>query len=166
MRAPLQYSIAHACLRFRLSFLPAFPFVVRGTLLPDFMATVLSIWIFIGLLFSSAVAAQRSFFPAAIPLAVRSPHFSVWYQNTAGGQPLPNSWPFFWNGVSRLTSLSSFARATTMGHSLSLAGQAGLEWTKSRTRGWATMESGTAPQLSSIFKSPRRDPSSSCRQVR
>ncbi|RDX47956.1 hypothetical protein OH76DRAFT_1405499 [Lentinus brumalis] len=62
------------------------------------MATVLSIWIFIGLLFSSAVAAQRSFFPAAIPLAVRSPHFSVWYQNTAGGQPLPNSWPFFWNG--------------------------------------------------------------------
>ncbi|TFK92712.1 hypothetical protein K466DRAFT_581623 [Polyporus arcularius HHB13444] len=62
------------------------------------MAAVLSICVLIGILVLSAVAdAQRSFFPSAIPLAVRSPHFSLWYQSTAGAQPLLNSWPSFWN---------------------------------------------------------------------
>ncbi|KAI0705087.1 hypothetical protein C8T65DRAFT_240266 [Cerioporus squamosus] len=64
------------------------------------MASVLTgICFFVAFSILSAVAdAQRSFFPAAIPLAVRSPHFSVWYQSTAGAQPLSGSWPLFWNG--------------------------------------------------------------------
>ncbi len=42
------------------------------------------------------------FFPAAVPLAIRSPHFSMWYNCPTGAQPFSNSWPLFWNGV-RLT---------------------------------------------------------------
>ncbi|TFK86748.1 hypothetical protein K466DRAFT_492211 [Polyporus arcularius HHB13444] len=42
---------------------------------------------------------QRSFFPSSIPLAVRSPYLSVWYNSAAGTQPLSSSWPLFWRGA-------------------------------------------------------------------
>ncbi|RPD54725.1 hypothetical protein L226DRAFT_560384 [Lentinus tigrinus ALCF2SS1-7] len=57
-------------------------------------------WIFLLALLLCAVAdAQQSFFPASIPLAVRSPHFSVWYDSHLGAAPLSSSWPNFWSGA-------------------------------------------------------------------
>ncbi|KAI0368349.1 hypothetical protein BV20DRAFT_471147 [Pilatotrama ljubarskyi] len=38
----------------------------------------------------------QTFFPASIPLAVRSPYMSVWYNASAGAKPLSESWPLFW----------------------------------------------------------------------
>ncbi|RPD75338.1 DUF1793-domain-containing protein [Lentinus tigrinus ALCF2SS1-7] len=49
------------------------------------------------LLFTVAYA-QQAFYPASIPLAVRSPYFSIWYNSAAGTRPLPESWPLFWRG--------------------------------------------------------------------
>ncbi|KAI0370619.1 DUF1793-domain-containing protein [Pilatotrama ljubarskyi] len=37
----------------------------------------------------------QTFFPASIPLSVRSPFMSVWQSSTNGSQPLSHSWPVF-----------------------------------------------------------------------
>lgn len=41
-------------------------------------------------------AIATSFTPASIPLAVRSPYMSAWYNNTNGSLPLSQSLPVFW----------------------------------------------------------------------
>ncbi|KAI0829799.1 hypothetical protein BC628DRAFT_1314099 [Trametes gibbosa] len=38
----------------------------------------------------------QTFFPASIPLAIRSPYNSLWYDSQAGASPMSNSWPLFW----------------------------------------------------------------------
>ena len=43
-----------------------------------------------------AQGAIQTLFPAAIPLAVKSPYMSVWYQSLNTSGPLSNSWPLFW----------------------------------------------------------------------
>ncbi|RPD75342.1 hypothetical protein L226DRAFT_534905 [Lentinus tigrinus ALCF2SS1-7] len=45
---------------------------------------------------STLVRAQRTFFPASIPLSVRSPYHNVWLISTNTSGPLSNSWPHFW----------------------------------------------------------------------
>ncbi len=49
-----------------------------------------------------------SFTPASIPLAVRSPYMSVWYNNTNGSLPLSESLPIFW-GPLHSEAMSRFA---------------------------------------------------------
>ncbi|KAJ7091741.1 hypothetical protein C8R44DRAFT_719651 [Mycena epipterygia] len=41
-------------------------------------------------------SAQQSFFPSAVPLAVRSPTFSCWLDTRNGSNPM-TTWPTFWN---------------------------------------------------------------------
>nr|VWP00989.1 Uncharacterized protein [Ganoderma boninense] len=59
-----------------------------------------TLWSFLfPLVFSSFVNAQgpvQTVFPAAIPLAVKTPYMSVWYQSLNSSASLPNSWPYFW----------------------------------------------------------------------
>ncbi|KAI0367422.1 DUF1793-domain-containing protein [Pilatotrama ljubarskyi] len=38
----------------------------------------------------------QTFFPASIPLSIRSPFMSVWLPNTNGSEPLSQVWPYFW----------------------------------------------------------------------
>ncbi|KAM5540207.1 hypothetical protein V8D89_006026 [Ganoderma adspersum] len=62
-------------------------------------STLWSFLFFSSLRLSSLVRAQgpvQTLFPAAIPLAVKSPYMSVWYQSLNTSGPLSNSWPFFW----------------------------------------------------------------------
>ncbi|KAI0335016.1 DUF1793-domain-containing protein [Cubamyces sp. BRFM 1775] len=49
-------------------------------------------------LFSMVLAQSpvQTFFPAAIPLSIRSPYMSIWQQSTNGSTPLSHSWPLFW----------------------------------------------------------------------
>ena len=47
-----------------------------------------------------AVRAQgpaQTLFPAAIPLAVKTPYLNTWYQSVNGSSPLSNSWSVSWN---------------------------------------------------------------------
>ncbi len=165
----MQYPLAHTCLRSRLSFSLAYPFLVHGTRPPSHHGGSpqhLDSHLYLGL-----VCCRRC---SAVLLSIRNPSSSPF---TAFQPMVPeHCWctastqlvaVLLERGESSHLCLP-FACATTMGHSLLvlLAGQAGLEWMESRTRGWATTHSGTTPQLLSIFKSPRRDLSSSCRQVR
>ncbi|KAI0705088.1 hypothetical protein C8T65DRAFT_577862 [Cerioporus squamosus] len=46
--------------------------------------------------FFTLVRAQRTFFPASIPLSVRSPYHNVWLISTNTSGPLSQSWPHFW----------------------------------------------------------------------
>ncbi len=51
------------------------------------------------LVFSSLVRAQgpvRTIFPAAFPLAVKTPYLSTWYEAYVGSSALSNCWPQFW----------------------------------------------------------------------
>ena len=43
------------------------------------------------------VHAAQSFWPAAVPLAVRSPYLNSW-ADTQNGSDTSNSWPAFWDG--------------------------------------------------------------------
>ncbi|KAJ7458877.1 DUF1793-domain-containing protein [Mycena latifolia] len=45
---------------------------------------------------SCLARAQQTFFPPAVPLAVRSPTFNCWLDLRSGGDPM-NTWPKFWN---------------------------------------------------------------------
>ncbi|RPD57640.1 DUF1793-domain-containing protein [Lentinus tigrinus ALCF2SS1-6] len=38
----------------------------------------------------------RTFFPASVPLSIRSPYHSVWYTSTNTSGPISGSWPRFW----------------------------------------------------------------------
>ena len=38
----------------------------------------------------------QTLFPAAIPLAIRSPYLSAWQNTTIGSSPLGSAWPLFW----------------------------------------------------------------------
>ena len=70
--------------------------------------TSILVWLsLLALTLSSLTNAQQTFFPAAMPLAVRSPHFSVWYDAHTGVRPLSDSWPLFWNGVSLISKVVS-----------------------------------------------------------
>lgn len=59
-----------------------------------------TLWSLISLsVFATLVWAQgpvQSFFPASIPLSVRSPYISVWDISTKGSNSIANSWPHFW----------------------------------------------------------------------
>ncbi|KAI0358681.1 hypothetical protein OH77DRAFT_1421109 [Trametes cingulata] len=54
-------------------------------------------------------APSQTFFPASIPLAIRSPYMSIWYNATAGADPLSQSWPLFW-GRSAIMDLQGAIR--------------------------------------------------------
>ncbi|KAJ8483511.1 hypothetical protein ONZ51_g4652 [Trametes cubensis] len=58
------------------------------------------LWLVLWLLslFSLGLAQSpvQTFFPAAIPLSIRSPYMSVWQKSMNGGTPLSSSWPLFW----------------------------------------------------------------------
>ena len=54
--------------------------------------------------FSTLVWAQgpvQTFFPASIPLAIRSPYLSIWMPSTSNSGPISNSWPYFWGQAVR-----------------------------------------------------------------
>ena len=68
------------------------PFRIAAELAMQLFAVALT------LLWLPVVPAQiRTFFPASIPLAVRSPWMSAWQVATNTSKPLPSSWPSFWN---------------------------------------------------------------------
>ena len=62
-------------------------------------------------LFISLVRAQgpvQTLFPAAIPLAVKTPYLSTWYESVNNSGPLSINWPQFWTMmVSLLLSVRS-----------------------------------------------------------
>ncbi|KAJ7144241.1 hypothetical protein C8R44DRAFT_143399 [Mycena epipterygia] len=62
---------------------------LRHSLIPLGLLQLWSSW-------PSLVHAQQSFFPAAVPLAVRSPTFNCWLDTRNGSNPT-NTWPTFWN---------------------------------------------------------------------
>ncbi|OBZ70559.1 hypothetical protein A0H81_09078 [Grifola frondosa] len=45
---------------------------------------------------SNPTGSPQTFFPANIPLAIRSPYFSAWHVSTNGSSQLTQSWPTFW----------------------------------------------------------------------
>ncbi|PIL35870.1 hypothetical protein GSI_01530 [Ganoderma sinense ZZ0214-1] len=45
----------------------------------------------------SAQGPVQTLFPAAVPLAVKTPYMSVWYKSVANSAPLSNNSPQFWN---------------------------------------------------------------------
>ena len=50
----------------------------------------------------------QTFWPAAVPFAVRTPYLNTW-QNAFTAHTSTNNWPFFWNnGVSSVGVRSSF----------------------------------------------------------
>ncbi|KAL1946009.1 hypothetical protein VTO73DRAFT_2011 [Trametes versicolor] len=53
-------------------------------------------WTFTATVWSVRPTTAANFSPASIPLAVRSPYMSVWYNNTNGSLPLSESLPIFW----------------------------------------------------------------------
>ena len=57
--------------------------------------------ILLAVLAQGQVPAQ-TFFPASIPLAVRSPYLSAWQVTTNISEPLPLSVPTFWDQNVRL----------------------------------------------------------------
>ncbi|KAM5534566.1 hypothetical protein V8D89_011770 [Ganoderma adspersum] len=61
--------------------------------------------------FSSPVVAQgpvQTLFPAAIPLAVKTPYMNVWYNSWNKSGPLLQSWPLVWN-LNSTTSVIGWA---------------------------------------------------------
>ncbi len=46
--------------------------------------------------FPAFVIAQGSLWPAALPLAVRSPYLNSYF-NSVAGAALPNQWPTLWS---------------------------------------------------------------------
>ncbi|KAJ7924038.1 DUF1793-domain-containing protein [Mycena leptocephala] len=61
----------------------------RHTLLPIGILQLCSSW------FTPAYA-QQTFFPSAVPLAVRSPTLNCWLDTSSGTNPM-TTWPTFWN---------------------------------------------------------------------
>ncbi|KAF9039547.1 DUF1793-domain-containing protein [Hymenopellis radicata] len=83
------------------------------------------------------VIAQGSLWPAALPLAVRSPYLNS-YINSVAGTTLPNQWPTFWN-ENRILGWSGWIRVD--GTTYELWGQSGtttnltnVEITPTRTK--------------------------------
>ncbi|KAA1477095.1 hypothetical protein DENSPDRAFT_786182 [Dentipellis sp. KUC8613] len=64
------------------------------TLLSSFWRLIISLLVY-SLAFGSFTSCQRTFFPTAIPLAVRSPYLSVW-ENASNSSDIPNMWPTGW----------------------------------------------------------------------
>ncbi|KAI0335017.1 DUF1793-domain-containing protein [Cubamyces sp. BRFM 1775] len=56
----------------------------------------LALWLLSQSLLACAQSPVQTFFPAAIPLSIRSPYMSVWLQSVNGSTPLSQSWPLFW----------------------------------------------------------------------
>ena len=48
------------------------------------------------LLASVVTHAEQTFYPASIPLSVRSPYLNIWLNSTAGAPTIGNSWPRLW----------------------------------------------------------------------
>ncbi|KAJ6567991.1 hypothetical protein DFH09DRAFT_1155589 [Mycena vulgaris] len=61
----------------------------RHSLLPFGLLQLLNSWV-------SLAFAQQSFFPPAVPLALRSPTFNCWLDTRSGSNPT-NTWPQLWN---------------------------------------------------------------------
>ncbi|TFK89099.1 DUF1793-domain-containing protein [Polyporus arcularius HHB13444] len=60
------------------------------------MMSFSTLWSLLLVLFSTLVGAQRTFFPASIPLSIRSPYHNVWLISTNTSGSLSQSWPHFW----------------------------------------------------------------------
>ena len=60
-----------------------------------------TLWVVVFLsFFSSLVDAQgpvQTLFPAAIPLAVKTPYMNMWYNTVNGSLPLSSAWPAVWS---------------------------------------------------------------------
>ncbi|KAI0358680.1 DUF1793-domain-containing protein [Trametes cingulata] len=61
---------------------------------PPSLWFILWFWFLVTLVRSQSPV--RTFFPASIPLSIRSPFMSVWQVSTNGSDPLSHSWPRFW----------------------------------------------------------------------
>ena len=72
--------------------LPVLPALNLTSMLLHVLAVVL---IVVPLVCGQRGTAQ-TFFPASIPLAVRTPYLSTWQNATDGQPPLSSSWPVFW----------------------------------------------------------------------
>ena len=44
----------------------------------------------------NAQGSAQTFFPAAIPLAVKTPYLNTWYDSFTGSNASSNAWPQFW----------------------------------------------------------------------
>ena len=66
--------------------------------LPDMMCPNLWPSLFFPVFFSLVFAQGpvQTLFPAAIPLAVKTPYLNTWYASLNNSAPLSNSWPQFW----------------------------------------------------------------------
>lgn len=60
------------------------------------LLALLFMLLFFGFARSQADLSSQTFFPAEVPLAVRSPYFSAWLATLNGSQPT-NTWPSFWS---------------------------------------------------------------------
>ncbi len=60
------------------------------------MMSFSTLWSLLLVFFSTLVGAQRTFFPASIPLSIRSPYHNVWLISTNTSGSLSQSWPHFW----------------------------------------------------------------------
>ena len=59
-----------------------------------------TLWFLLLSLLSTLVRVQGSaqtFFPAAIPLSVKSPYLNTWLSSPNASNPISNAWPLFWN---------------------------------------------------------------------
>ncbi|KAF7378283.1 hypothetical protein MSAN_00253700 [Mycena sanguinolenta] len=59
--------------------------------------TILQLWSG----WTASALAQQTFFPSAVPLAVRTPTFSCWLDTHNGSDPMA-TWPIFWNDLHNL----------------------------------------------------------------
>ena len=63
-----------------------------------FRSEFLFFLIFIGLFsVGCAQGPVQTLFPAAVPLAVKTPYLNTWYQSVNGSGPLSNSWSVSWS---------------------------------------------------------------------
>ncbi|KAH9892777.1 DUF1793-domain-containing protein [Cubamyces lactineus] len=56
----------------------------------------LVLWFLSLLSLALAQSPVQTFFPAAVPLSIRSPYMSIWQQCVNGSPPLSHAWPLFW----------------------------------------------------------------------
>ena len=129
------------------------------------------LWAFLFLpAFSSLVGAQgplQTLFPAAIPLAVKTPYMNVWYDSGNKSGPLSQSWPLVWNLNSTASFFSSHGEEFICynrgyRHQLSV-GLARSESTGQPTTGWVSM-TRLSPPIPPTSRLRPHVPSSLCGQ--
>ncbi|KAJ7603260.1 hypothetical protein DFH06DRAFT_1022365 [Mycena polygramma] len=106
------------------------------------------------------VRAQQTFFPGAVPLAVRSPTFNCWLATNPGINPM-KTWPTFWNKMHTLGWTGFIKVDGVTWHWLGGADDINLGntsiWRATQvtpTRTIFTMDVGSTMQLNVTFMSP------------